>query len=109
MTSVARQRAALNERAASAAARAVPETLFGLDLRPQSLPADLLGIALAAWHSGAHERALSLLYRGALALIVGKGTDVPASATEGECVALVAARLGEPVGSDFAELTSAWQ
>jgi hypothetical protein len=87
-----------------------PESLFGLDLRPDSLPPDLLGAARRLWANGDHAGAMSLLYRGALAHVVDRlRVDVPDSATEGECIDIVSDNLGAPVASDFAILTQAWQ
>lgn len=95
-------------REAEEAKSSPPETLFGLDLRPEALPHDLLGAAAAAWSSGNHGLALSTLYRGALAWVVGRGTEVPSSATECECIALVEGRFGNEVGVAFGALTNAW-
>ncbi|OGQ86093.1 MAG: hypothetical protein A2289_17790 [Deltaproteobacteria bacterium RIFOXYA12_FULL_58_15] len=87
-----------------------PSTLFGLDLRPESLPDDILEEARRAWLAGDSERAMSLLYRGALAHVVDKlRVEVPASATEGECIGIVDVNLGSPISGDFALLTRAWQ
>jgi hypothetical protein len=87
-----------------------PDSLFGLDLRPGSLPADLFGAARRLWADGDAAGAMSLLYRGALAHVVDRlRVDVPDSATEGECIEIVSSHLEEPVAEDFATLTRAWQ
>ncbi len=87
-----------------------PETLFGLDLRPESLPADVVAAAEQAWAAGQAALAMSLLYRGALAHVVGRlAIEIPASATEGECVGIVAGGASEPLSADFAALTHGWQ
>jgi hypothetical protein len=91
------------------AASAAPATLFGLDVRPESLPKDLADAAAAAWAGGDAQLAMSLLYRGALAFVVRRGTAVPASATEGECVERVATHLGKDIAAALALLTAAWQ
>ena len=89
--------------------RAPPETLFGLDLRAESMPQDIAAAALATWQAGDPLRALSLLYRGALRLLtVGRGLEIPASATEGECIRLVEQVVGGALGDHFAGLTHAW-
>lgn len=90
------------------AAGVVPEELMGLDLRAESLPADIARAAEAALAAGDVREALSLLYRGALAqLIPSLELKIDASATEGDCLAAVKAARGP---SDwFAQLTAQWQ
>lgn len=90
-----------------------PETLFGLDIRPLSLPKDITTAARAAWSNGDPELALSLLYRAALAHLTAHTTiQIPKSATEGECIGLVSGLVSEQVArgmaDDFAALTRAW-
>jgi hypothetical protein len=90
-------------------ASARPAELFGLDVRPESLPADLVGEALALLQRGRHRAALSLLYRGSLTrLIHAPGMEIPVGATEGECLRLV--RAGRPEGEAdfFRHLTRSW-
>src|SRR5690606_8415332 len=92
-------------RAPAAAAPPAP-VLFGPGAAPEPLPDDLLGAARERWARGAQVEALSLLYRGALARL--EALEVPASATERECVRLVRrARPGEPARV-FAALADAW-
>jgi hypothetical protein len=92
----------------------LPEAVFGLDIRPESLPADVAAAAWAVWEQGDPAGALGLLYRGALACLVHRdGLEVAASWTEGDCLAVVRRRAG-PHGSEnpaeyFARLTRAWQ
>jgi hypothetical protein len=89
--------------------RRIPETLFGLDVRPGSLPDDIVGAARAALAAGNPAAALGLLYRGALsALIHFAAVDFHAGDTEGDCW-----RRASPVlsagGSDyFRRLLDAW-
>ncbi len=87
-----------------------PEFRFGLDLRPESLPDDILAAARAAYQAGDPAGALSLLYRGALIYLTrDRGLDLPASATEGECTRLASHRLDAGLARDFGDLTLAWQ
>ena len=89
---------------------APPSDLFGLDIRPGSLPRDVAGAALALWRAGDRRAALSLLYRGALArLIHEQGLDVPAGATEGDCLRSALPHLPVEAGGYFRLLTVAWQ
>jgi len=100
-----RRRPALPEEAG-----ALPEAVFGLDIRPESLPADVAAAAWAAWEQGDAAGALGLLYRGALACLVHRDDlEVAASWTEGDCLAVVRRRAG-PAGAEyFGRLTRAWQ
>lgn len=86
-----------------------PGAIRGLDIRPESLPADLPEAAARLWDQGDPRGALAMLYRGALAhLAHGLGIPLTAAATEGECLAL--ARLGLPgPGAEYlARLTATW-
>lgn len=86
----------------------VPEVLMGLDLRAESLPANIAEAAHLAQARGDSREALSLLYRGALArLIPDLELQIDASATEGDCLAAVKRARG-PV-EYFARLTTQWQ
>ncbi len=86
-----------------------PERLFGLDLRPESLPDDVPGDAEALWRAGRHAAALSLLYRGALGRLAAGGLELRASFTEDDCLRAAGAGL-EPRRQDFfTDLTRAWQ
>lgn len=87
-----------------------PEALAGLDIRPESLPQDVPGTARRLHAEGQVRAALALLYRGALAALVHhRNLDIPASATEGDCLALARVRLEPGVTETFTRLTRAWQ
>ena len=87
-----------------------PDFLFGLDVRPGSLPADVVAAARAALAAGNVEAALSLLYRGALvALIHRLRVEFRAGDTEGECLARVRDKLAAAPCAYFAELLDAWR
>ncbi|HEX6268368.1 MAG TPA: hypothetical protein VFZ81_15895 [Burkholderiales bacterium] len=80
-----------------------PAALFGMDLAPDKLPADIAGAAARLAREGRLREALSLLYRGALSELVHKrGVQLLASHTEGEAVRLA----GMPY---FAALVEAWR
>ncbi len=87
-----------------------PDALFGLAVTPESLPDDVAGTAARLAHEGRLREALSLLYRGALSVLVHRD-HVPLAEgdTEGDC--LRAARDALPLaGSDyFGRLVRAWQ
>src|SRR6185503_4436444 len=68
-----------------------PPALFGLELAPDTLPADVSAAAARLAAAGKLRDALSLLYRGALSELVHKrGVQLRASHTEGEAVRLAA-------------------
>jgi hypothetical protein len=99
-------------RAAAAAfqANALPSHVQSLDIRPESLPAQIGEAAAALWQRGDYRAALSLLYRGALSRLVHEhGVPIRAASTEGECVTLAGRRLEPASGEFFARLVQAWQ
>jgi hypothetical protein len=87
-----------------------PDALFGLAVTPESLPDDVAGTAARLAREGRLREALSLLYRGALSVLVHRD-HVPLAEgdTEGDC--LRAAGRALPVaGADyFGRLIRAWQ
>ena len=89
---------------------AAPDVLFGLDLRPASLPSDIPAAARALLAAGDMRGALSLLYRGALRwLIDERELEVRAGDTEGECVRRVDRALPHPSADYFRRLVEAWR
>ena len=89
---------------------APPEFLFGLDVRPESLPADPAAAARAALARGEVELALSLLYRGALvALIHSTDIEFRLGDTEGDCRRRVAGRVEAAASGYFGQLVDAWK
>lgn len=88
----------------------LPESRFGVDIRPESLPPDIGAEAFKLWEAGQRERALGLLYRGALSVLVNTlGLVVEDGHTESDCVRLARARLPPESADWFAGLTRAWQ
>lgn len=89
--------------------REAPEFLFGLDLRPAALPADVAAAARAAWAAGRGVEALSLLYRGALvALIHRHQVEFAAGDTEEDCLRRATGHLPAGAGACFADLVGCW-
>jgi len=85
-----------------------PEVLFGLDVRPESLPDDLAGVAAALARQDPIA-ALSLLYRGALATLIHRDRlTVEQGDTEGDCVRRVERERPPPLGAYFRRLVGAW-
>ena len=83
-----------------------PESLFGMDLAPQSLPADVAAAASALAREGKLREALALLYRGALSQLVHRrGVQLLSSHTEIEVL-----RLAPPDTFQYLErLVDAWR
>jgi hypothetical protein len=80
-----------------------PPALFGMQLAPDTLPADVPEAAARLAAAGKLREALSLLYRGALSELVHKrGVQLLASHTEGEAVRLAGMAY-------FAALVDAWR
>lgn len=87
-----------------------PQQLFGLDVRKESLPPDIVGTARGLWAGGDARGAIGLLYRASVArLVTDEGLTIKESATESECLRQVAAEIpGERLGY-FRLLTESWQ
>lgn len=94
---------------------AAPATeVAGLDITEASLPDDVAGHARAMWARSERRAALALLYRATLSrLVYQHGLDVPAGATEGDCLraaraAHAAQRLDDAALGVTTGLTSLW-
>jgi len=86
-----------------------PEVMFGMDLRPESLPADIAAAARERLRASDPRAALSLLYRGALAGLVHEhNLALRAGDTEGDCVRRVGATAPAAMANHFARLVEAW-
>lgn len=89
---------------------APPNFLFGLDVRPESLPDDVVAAALQELSRGNAKRALSLLYRAALVSLIHQSQlDFHAGHTEDDCLRLVRAAVDEGCSGYFGELLEAWK
>lgn len=89
---------------------AVPSYVRDMDIRPEALPDDIGAAARILWDAGEQRDALALLYRGMLSRLVHvHRLPIRESSTEGDCLALAAARM--PAGrSDYlASLVRSWQ
>ena len=86
-----------------------PEVMFGMDLRPESLPEDIGASCLALLEKGRKREALSLLYRGTLSRLVNlHNIEIQTSFTEAECCRQVLDHRPETEGIFFAGLTELW-
>lgn len=87
----------------------LPVRFMGLDLDPRSLPAELVAEARACWRRGERIAALSLLYRGALVRLALRGAlEIPASATEFECLRMIRRTQASGIADAFGALTGSW-
>lgn len=90
--------------------QAPPDFLFGLDVRPQSLPADVAAAARAALAAGRVEEALSLLYRGSLVALIHRWqVDFRAGDTEEDCLRRCRGIVEDGAQSYFGGLLGAWR
>jgi len=87
-----------------------PDALFGLNVTPESLPADPAGTALDLVVRGRMREALSLLYRGALvSLVHAHHVPLTEGHTEGDCVRAARTALTRESAQYFERLVGAWQ
>jgi hypothetical protein len=93
----------------------LPDVLFGLDVRPESLPDDVAAEARRLLTAGDVRGAVGLLYRGALVSLIQDGRiDIARGDTELECVMRVRRAYGADVGGGaktayFAGMVTIWQ
>ncbi len=93
----------------------MPDVLFGLDVRPESLPDDISDAAGRLLAAGDVRGAVSLLYRAALVSLIQDGRiDIARGDTELEVVARVRRAYGSDTAGGakpayFASLVSVWQ
>lgn len=91
-------------------AASLPSHVRDLDIRRESLPADIGAAARTLWERGQARGALSLLYRGALSRLVHlHAAPIRAASTEEECVRLAARTLDRPDSDFLARLVQAWE
>ncbi len=87
-----------------------PNTMFGLDIREESLPKNTPETVLKLWREGKKRKALSLLYRSTLSKLISKyAFAFPDSYTEQECMNLVSAANLGGLGDYFQTMTAQWQ
>ncbi|WP_299594240.1 hypothetical protein [uncultured Microbulbifer sp.] len=93
-----------------------PETLFGLDVRRESLPDDVTNEVLRLWNAGQQREAMGLLYRASLSNLISRfDCAFRDHHTEAECALLVRQeaerdpRLQPALVQFFGLLTKTWQ
>ncbi len=81
-----------------------------LDIRPEALPRDVGAAARDLWDRREQRAALALLYRGLLSRLAHvHRMPVRDSSTEGDCIAMAAARLPAAMHDYAARLVAVWQ
>ncbi|MDM8557762.1 DUF4129 domain-containing protein [Candidatus Parabeggiatoa sp. HSG14] len=84
--------------------------LLAKNFKADSLPTDISQQAWTLWESGKTSAAISLLYRGALSILMTRdGLNIHNSATENECLRLVRYKQSVELSAYFAGLTRIWQ
>jgi hypothetical protein len=89
----------------------LPDTLFGLDVRPESLPDDVPGAARLLLQAGDVRGALALIYRASLIFLLQDGKiEIANGDTEGECLRRVQAGYADKpsFGAMMRALFNAW-
>lgn len=98
------------QRAPAADAFVPPTHVRNLDIRPESLPANIGRASRALWDKGQHRSALSLLYRGLLSRLTHvHRVPIRDSSTEGDCLVLLSGLVPRKTGDYSARLVGAWQ
>jgi len=89
--------------------RQVTTRLFGLDVKADALPADIIAQVQKLIAQGELRAALSLLYRASLIKLIHLyQLDIPESATEGECLQIVRKHRPQPESTFFHRMTRVW-
>ncbi len=94
-----------DERPALPRARVV----MGMNVSPETLPADVPSAALALWRAGSHQEALGLLYRGTISKVIDLAqVEIRESDTEGDCRRRVDEKGSAAHPGYFTGLTGIW-
>lgn len=101
----------LVDRGGEGLAPALPRArvVMGMDVSPETLPADVPSAVLALWRAGSHQEALGLLYRGAISMAINLAhVEIMESDTEGDCLRRVDEKGDSAHPAYFSGLTGAW-
>ncbi len=86
-----------------------PQTVFGMDISPASIPENPEIESLKLWQKGEHREALSLLYRAALSILIHSAAiPIHPSFTELECQKKISEQAGKKEAHYFKKLTNCW-
>ena len=88
----------------------LPTTMFGLDIKKESLPDDVVATAREEWGKGEQRSALATLLRASLVnLLNDHGCRFYDSDTEAECCQRIDKQASKPLSQYMRLLVSAWQ
>jgi hypothetical protein len=94
---------------ANAAPLEPPQWVQHLDIRPESLPADVPAAVRKHWQAGDARAALALLYRASLSQLAHRcAVPLHASDTEGECLQAAWQHAPAAVAQFMQQLTPVW-
>jgi hypothetical protein len=83
--------------------------VMGMEVSPETLPADIPAAALTLWRQGRHREALALLYRGAISRVIETArVEIRESDTEGDCLRRVEQAGAAAQPDYFRGITDAW-
>ena len=83
--------------------------VMGMEVSPETLPADIPAAALVLWRQGRHQEALGLLYRGAISRVIETArVEIRESDTEGDCLRRVEQAGATAQPDYFRGITGAW-
>jgi hypothetical protein len=83
--------------------------VMGMEVSPETLPADVPAAAWALWQQGRHQDALGLLYRGAISRVIEAArVEIQESDTEGDCLRRVTEAGAAAHPDYFRGITDAW-
>jgi Domain of unknown function (DUF4129) len=89
--------------------RARPDFLFGLDVRPESLPDEIAATAATLARAARIREALSLLYRASLVRFMDEGLEFASGDTEGDCLRRADGAATPKRREYFHRLVNAWR
>lgn len=105
-----RYRDAIGMTARKSTAEPPPESVLGMDIRPESLPDDIPGEARRLWEAGEHRQAMSLLYRAMLSRLVNRyDMQIGEGDTEADILHCATPRLAGERLDYLGRLTADWQ
>lgn len=83
--------------------------VMGMEVSPDTLPADIPSAAWALWSQGRQQEALGLLYRGSISRVMEIGrVEIHESDTEGDCMRRVESAGPAAHPDYFRGITGAW-
>lgn len=87
-----------------------PDIMFGMDVRKESLPEDIISEVKKLWEANQHREALSLLYRGALVRLINQEqVKLEDSYTEGDVLRHAGKQLNANKQRYLNNLTTQWK